>query len=149
MSEIFVGIFVGDNVGDFVGDRPDFCWRFLSATAEFFAGLFVGEFVGDVCRRVGLPLSVGKELIGLVNAGILGGELDGVGGVLRHARDQTHVLFNRSLALLSLPTVGQVAVQHWAGKCCFVAGFCRPISLQCKIYFNSLLLSRTRCTKSW
>lgn len=63
-----------------------------SKSLEVGPKLLVVQFFGDACRRVGLPLDDGKELIGLFSAGILGGELDGVAGVFRHARDKTHVL---------------------------------------------------------
>ena len=60
-------------------------------------------------------------------AGISGGELDGVVGVLMHAREKGSRMFNRTLALLSLPEVPQVSCQHWVGIFCFMAQFRRPV----------------------
>ena len=79
------------------------------------------------CRKRGLPLNEGKSVLQSYCATILGGELDGVAGRLMHARDKSFRLSARSLALLSLPLVPQVAAQHWAGLFCFMASFRRPI----------------------
>ena len=38
-----------------------------------------------------------------------------------------HGLVAKSVALLTVPRVTQVACQHWAGVFCFAAGFRRPL----------------------
>ena len=81
----------------------------------------------EMAAKIGLPMNVSKQVICSVNAAILGCELDGVAGLLRHRRDKTRNLFNRTLALLALQEVGQAAVQHWSGLFCFAAGFQRPL----------------------
>ncbi len=53
----------------------------------------------------------------------LGGELDGVAGVIMHARDKCLRFFKRSLALLALAEVPQVSLQHWAGLFCVMSSF--------------------------
>ena len=87
--------------------------------------LEMSRFVTE-CRRRGLPLNEGKSVMQSFCASILGGELDGVAGVLMHSREKGFRMFNRSLALLSLPEVPQVSCQHWAGLFCFMAQFRRP-----------------------
>ena len=79
------------------------------------------------CELRGLTLNAGKEVINAANATVLGGELDGVGGRLRHSREKGVTLCKRALALLSMREVPQVAVQHWAGSFCFAAGFRRSL----------------------
>ena len=81
------------------------------------------ELVFKTIERV-FKATIDTVLLTVEKAG--GGEWDGATGILRHARDKSHVMFNRTLALLSLPAVNQAAVQHWAGKFCFAAGVCRP-----------------------
>ena len=66
----------------------------------------------------------------------LGGELDGVVGVLMHARDKGSRLANRTLAILSLEQVPQVTVQHWAGFVCFMASFMRPLFVVAQEVFS-------------
>ena len=78
------------------------------------------------CQVRNLPLNEGKSVIRRLNTAILGGEVDGVSGVLRHSRNKSAKLACRSLALLSMDEVGQAAVQHWAGMTCFALGFQRP-----------------------
>ena len=80
-----------------------------------------------------------------VNSTMLGGELDGVLGVLRHSREKGQVLALRSLALLSLRSVPQVAVQHWAGSYCFAAGFRRCLFSTVSEFFRLLCLMKTTC----
>lgn len=59
----------------------------------------------QVCKNLGLPLSVGKAVVESYNSTLLGGEVDGVEGVLRHDRTKGHRLINKTLALLSIPEV--------------------------------------------
>jgi hypothetical protein len=79
------------------------------------------------CERRNLPLNTGKEVIASFSAGILGGEFEGVHGVMRHARDKGEMFLGKSLALLSLSDVPQVSLQHWSGLFCFMAAFRRPL----------------------
>ena len=88
----------------------------------------MSRFVTE-CRRRNLPLNVGMEVMQDFCTTILGGELDGVAGVLMHARDKGARLANRTLAILSLEQAPQVTVQHWAGFVCFMASFRRPLFL--------------------
>lgn len=81
----------------------------------------------QVCNKLGLPLSVGKAVVESYNSSLLGGEVDGIAGVLRHDRTKAHRLINKTLALLSFPEVGQAPLQHWTGVYAFAAGFRRPL----------------------
>lgn len=81
----------------------------------------------DQCRRRNLPLNEGKKVVREYNVLILGGELDGIRGSLMHSRVKGHQLASRTLALLSLDVVPQVALQHWAGRFCFAASFLRSL----------------------
>ena len=55
----------------------------------------------DRAEEHGLPLNIGKEVVNSYNSMILGGELDGVSGYLRHTRVKSHALNNKTLALLA------------------------------------------------
>ena len=55
--------------------------------------------------RVAALLNVGKSVVHAYNSVILGGEVDGVQGVLRHDRAKGHAFVNKSLALLSFQDV--------------------------------------------
>ena len=79
------------------------------------------------CQRRNLPLNEGKSVLQKFCSSVLGGELDGLRGVLMHARDKNFKFASRTLALLSLPEVPQVALQHWTGIFCFMASFRRPL----------------------
>lgn len=81
----------------------------------------------DLAAKLGLPLNVSKQVICSVDAAILGSELNGKTGLLRHRRDKSMNLFGRTLARLSLDEVGQAPIQHWCGLLCFAAGFRRPL----------------------
>ncbi len=78
-------------------------------------------------RRRNLPLNVGKEVMQDFCATILCGELDGVAGILMHARDKGSRLASRTLAVFILEKAPQVTMQHWAGIFCFIASFRRPL----------------------
>ena len=80
----------------------------------------------EVCAQLGLPLNEGKRLIAGSYAGLLGGELDGVAGVLSHARDKNARFLTKSVALCSLRSWSAPVLQHWTGLFCFGAGFRRP-----------------------
>lgn len=89
--------------------------------------LFSLAAFASVCAQLGLPLNAGKQVVQAYNASLLGGELDGRTGVLRHERAKSHKLMNKTLALLSFPAVAQAPLQHWAGVYAFAAGFRRPL----------------------
>ena len=86
----------------------------------------LADFV-RVCSSLGLPLNTGKAVVESYNTTLLGGEIDGVKGTLRHDRAKGHAFANQTLALLSQPETGQAAMQHWAGIYAFAAGFRRPL----------------------
>ena len=89
----------------------------------------VSNFV-DTCRKLGLPLNVSKSLIRGLRANTLGGEIDGVSGKVSHSREKSFKFMCKTLALLSLDSVSQTSLQHWAGLFCFGAGFRRPLFSQ-------------------
>ena len=86
----------------------------------------VSDFV-DTCRKLGLPSNVSESLIRGLRANTLGGEIDGVTGKVSHSREKSSKLMCKTLALLSLGSVSQTSLQHWAGLFCFGAGFRRPL----------------------
>ena len=86
--------------------------------------IILSRFVQE-CAKRRLPLNEAKSVVMDLNGLILGGELDGVRGALMHGRTKGQRFINRSLALLSLEEVPQVALQHWAGIFCFMASFRR------------------------
>ena len=79
------------------------------------------------CQKRNLPLNEGKAVLQQSCSSVLGGGLDGLLGVLMHARDKNFKFSSRTLALLSLPEVPQVALQHWSGLFCFMASSRRPM----------------------
>ena len=81
----------------------------------------------DACKKLGLPLNFGKSVVRSFVGACLGGELDGISGILRVSQDKSHGFACKSAAMLSCKQVNQVASQHWAGVACFSAGFRRPI----------------------
>ena len=81
----------------------------------------------DTCRKLGLPLNVSKSLIRGLRANTSGGEIDGEAGRISHSREKSFEFMCKSLALLSLDSVSQTSLQHWAGLFCFGAGFRRPL----------------------
>ncbi len=85
-----------------------------------------GRFVA-ACAAIGLPLNAGKRLVRGLSAQMLGGELDGVRGVLGLAREKGHRLIAKSLCLVSGGCWSRAALQHWAGHLCFAANFRRPV----------------------
>ena len=70
----------------------------------------------DRCAAIGLPLNVGKRLVGALHGPILGGELDGLQGRLLHARSKAHKLVGKSLALVSMGTWTQAAATIQANR---------------------------------
>lgn len=109
--------------------------------------LFSMSNFSSVRKELGLPLNVGKQVIRSYNASLLGGELDGRTGVLRHERVKSHKLVNKTLALLSFKTVSQAPLQHWAGVYAFAAGFRRPLFSVYKKFLRALPVLSTRCMK--
>ena len=84
----------------------------------------------ELAAKWGLPLNVRKEVVCAVDAAILGSELNGRSGLLRHRRDKSMKLFGYCLgivALLALAQTGQALLQHWRGLFCFAAGFRQPL----------------------
>ena len=81
----------------------------------------------NACSKFGLPLNLGKSVVRSFVGACLGGELDGVSGILRVSQEKSHVFASKTAAILSCKQVNQVACQHWAGVACFSAGFRRPI----------------------
>ena len=53
--------------------------------------------------------------------------MDGVTGKVSHSREKSFKFMCKTLALLSLDSVSQTSLQHWAGLFCFGAGFRRPL----------------------
>ena len=81
----------------------------------------------NACEGLGLPINHGKQIIQEFHNAVLGGEMDGIGGVLRVAPEKSHGFVAKTCALLAEQEVTQVACQHWAGLYCFEAGFRRPL----------------------
>ena len=79
------------------------------------------------CASLGLPLNHGKKVVEDFHGAVLGGELDGIEGVLRVGPDKSHQFVGRTCALLAEDQVTQVGCQHWTGLYCFSAGFRRPL----------------------
>ena len=79
------------------------------------------------CKKLGLPINLGKQVIQDFYGTVLGGEMDGLAGVLRVAPEKTHRFVARTAGLLADTCVTQVACQHWSGLFCFSAGFRRPL----------------------
>ena len=96
----------------------------------------VSDFV-DTCRKLGLIVSVSKSLIRGLRANTLGGEIDGVTGKISHSREKSFKFTRKALALLSLDSVSQTSLQHWAGLFCFGAGFRRLFSIAGNLSFHS------------
>ena len=86
----------------------------------------MARFVEE-CQKRGLPLNVGKSVIGDFSGIILGGELDGVRGNLRRSRDKGQRLVARSLALVCQEDSSLVMLRHWAGIFCFASSFRRNL----------------------
>ena len=87
---------------------------------------FMKRFVHE-CKRRGLPLNIGKSVCRQFCSTVLGGEVDGLAGVLMHERSKGHKFIAKSLCVLSLDKVNQATVQHWSGCFCFLASFRRPL----------------------
>lgn len=66
----------------------------------------------EECRKRGLPLNAEKSVTFFCCGVILGGELDGIRGVLRHSRGKGQRLVARSLALISQEDSSLVMLQH-------------------------------------
>ena len=79
------------------------------------------------CRRLGLPLNVGKSVVCASHGSLLGGELDGFRGWLSHSHDKSAALGFKGGVLLGMPQWSGGALQHWLGCFCFGASFRRPI----------------------
>ena len=83
--------------------------------------------VVEKCANLNLPLNAGKQVIGAIHGSLLGGELDGVRGVLSVARGKSAKLAAKAVVLAALPRWLAAVVQHWVGLYCFGAMFRRPV----------------------
>ena len=79
------------------------------------------------CKSLGLPRNLGTQAIQEFHGAVLGGELDGIKGVLRVALEKAHGFVSRTCALFAEEQVTQVGCQHWSGLFCFAARFRRPL----------------------
>ena len=79
------------------------------------------------CKALGLPINHGKRIVQDFHGAVLGGEMDGINGVLRVALEKGHGFVARTCALLAEDQVTQVGCQHWSGLFCSAAGFRRPV----------------------
>ena len=94
----------------------------------------VQRFV-DECEALGLPLNLGKRLVGAVLGTIQGGEIsEGAYGLsLEKALGTTEM----STLLLTSPKWSEKVLRHWAGRACFAAIFRRPLfSLLGDVFFQ-------------
>ena len=55
----------------------------------------------DACNKFGLPLNFGKSVVRSFVGACLGGELDGVSGILRVSQEKTHAFASKTAAILS------------------------------------------------
>lgn len=86
----------------------------------------VSSFV-RFCKQSNIPLSAGKSVVRALRATILGGDLDGLRGMLSHSREKTMKLMLESLGMVCLPKWVSGNLRHWAGLFCLVAQFRRPL----------------------
>ena len=84
------------------------------------------RFVG-LCKQLGLPLNAGKAVMHAYSSTILGGEFDGVEGVIKHAVDKGQAFIMRVATVVSANAVSQVMLQNVAGHFCFMSSFRRPL----------------------
>ncbi|CAK0858151.1 unnamed protein product [Prorocentrum cordatum] len=84
------------------------------------------RFVG-VCRELGLPLNVGKRLVGSYRATIQGGESDGKLGLYAHARRRSRHAIRLSMGMLMDSAWTEGVVRHWGGLACYAASYRRPL----------------------
>ena len=81
----------------------------------------------DACAALGLPLHAGKRIVRAAGGPILGAEIDGERGLLRHGRGKGHSLVFSILTLLGNSRWTVVPLQHCIGLYTFAAGFRRPL----------------------
>lgn len=92
-----------------------------------YSKLFPIEAFVSLSKKLGLPLNVAKTVIESYNSMVLGGDLDGQAGVLRHERKKGHIFINTTSVLFSMCELGQALLQQWTGMFAFAAGFRRPL----------------------
>ena len=80
-----------------------------------------------VCEHLGLPLNLGKGIVGNCCAVLQGGEFDGRVGLLGHGRNRGRHLVRLSLGLASWTSCSEALLRHWAGLACFAATYRRPL----------------------
>ena len=96
-----------------------------SATRRGEKGL--AERFQEVYAEMGLPLHAGKKLVGAASGPILGAEVDGERGYVRHGRKKGHALVLSTLLLLGTPRWTVTPLQHCVGLITFAAGFRCPL----------------------
>ena len=96
----------------------------------------------NVCRKLGIPMNHGKQVVKSVKATILGGCLvDGTLGVSPKMRSK---MWWKSLALVSAPKWSEAMLLHWTGLAVFVSQFRRPLfSILQEVFHHGLLLAET------
>ena len=70
----------------------------------------------EACETLGLPRNEGKQLAGSLRGTLQGGEILGKEGILRHSYEKSQELLEISLGLLSMETVSEFCLRHWAGS---------------------------------
>ena len=67
----------------------------------------MARFVAE-CAKLGLPLNAGKAVLQSFSSSTLGGQFDGINGILRHAPDKGHAFLARVVVCLAERQVTQV-----------------------------------------
>ena len=84
------------------------------------------QFV-DTCDNLKLPLNAGKRLVRALGGPVVGGEIDGVRGLLSHNRGKGLELFARYVAFLGEEHWTGQGLQQIVGYFSFACGFRRPL----------------------
>ena len=84
------------------------------------------QFV-DTCDNLKLPLNAGKRLVRALGGPVLGGEIDGVRGLLSHNRGKGLELFARYVAFLGEEHWTGQGLQQIVGYFSFACRFRRPL----------------------
>ena len=80
-----------------------------------------------VCRELGLPLNMGKSLVGAYHATLQGGEFDGHRGLFGHARERSSKFAAASLVISLADRWEEPVLRHWAGLATFAFCYRRPL----------------------
>ena len=70
----------------------------------------------EVCRKLDIPVNLGKRIVQELRWDILGGTMDGDAGLFRPASDKEAKFWAKSLAFLVQPSWSQNMCQHWGGQ---------------------------------